>query len=297
MKAKSLKWAALALAMTLPLSAQAHRVWMLPSATVLSGDDAWVTVDAAVANELFYFDHFPLQLEGIGEPLVIPNKDGKLPEAKAPARKRAELQIFTPDNQTAKAWYGNTGRYRTTFDVQLNQKGTWKIGISGNSLFASFEENGEKKRWSGSLEEFKTAIPKGVSKLQVTQYNGRTETYVTAGNPTDKVFTPSKQGLELVPVTHPNDLVANEASTFGFLLDGKPAKNVKVTIIPDGNRYRDQPEEIELTTDAKGQITVNWPHAGMYWLGANYSSDFKAAGNPATKRSASYSLTLEVQAP
>ena len=35
----------------------AHRQWVLPSSTVLSAADPWVTVDAAVSNELFYFDH------------------------------------------------------------------------------------------------------------------------------------------------------------------------------------------------------------------------------------------------
>ena len=46
----SRKWLVLALCIGLPISAaQAHRSWMLPSATVLSGDDVWVTVDAAVS--------------------------------------------------------------------------------------------------------------------------------------------------------------------------------------------------------------------------------------------------------
>ena len=60
------KWTALTLAICLPLSAQAHRAWMLPSATVLSGEDPWITVDAAVSNDLFYFEHFPLRIQGIG---------------------------------------------------------------------------------------------------------------------------------------------------------------------------------------------------------------------------------------
>ena len=38
----------------LPLSAIAHKQWMVPSATVVAGNDAWVTVDAAVSNQLYY---------------------------------------------------------------------------------------------------------------------------------------------------------------------------------------------------------------------------------------------------
>lgn len=48
--------AAAALVLSLPIAAQAHRAWLLPSATVLSGKDVWVTVDAAVSNDLFFFE-------------------------------------------------------------------------------------------------------------------------------------------------------------------------------------------------------------------------------------------------
>ena len=47
------------------MTAQAHRAWLLPSATVLSGTDSWITVDAAISNDLFYFEHHPLQLDNL----------------------------------------------------------------------------------------------------------------------------------------------------------------------------------------------------------------------------------------
>ena len=42
------------LACSLPLVANAHRAWVLPAATVLSGENAWVTFDAAVSNDIFH---------------------------------------------------------------------------------------------------------------------------------------------------------------------------------------------------------------------------------------------------
>ena len=56
---------ALALAASLSPTLEAHRQWMLPSSTVLSKTGAWVTVDAAVSNELFYFDHVPMRLNNL----------------------------------------------------------------------------------------------------------------------------------------------------------------------------------------------------------------------------------------
>ena len=52
--------------------AQAHRQWMLPSATSLSGTESWVTVDAAISNDLFYFEHHPLQLDNLVVTTALP---------------------------------------------------------------------------------------------------------------------------------------------------------------------------------------------------------------------------------
>src|SRR5699024_12710345 len=89
----------LTLATCLSFSAHAHRSWMLPSATILSGDAPWVTVDAAVSNDIFYFEHFPLQIEGVGQPFARPGAqqppqaaDGK-PAPQPMQRPRASLQI------------------------------------------------------------------------------------------------------------------------------------------------------------------------------------------------------------
>ncbi len=52
MKTVSKTWIFAAVALALPLSAQAHKAWLLPSDTVLSAKDPWITVDAAVSNDL-----------------------------------------------------------------------------------------------------------------------------------------------------------------------------------------------------------------------------------------------------
>lgn len=292
----------LTLATCLSFSAHAHRSWMLPSATILSGDAPWVTVDAAVSNDIFYFEHFPLQIEGVGQPFARPGAqqppqaaDGK-PAPQPMQRPRASLQIQRPDGSLAQPQFGNTGRYRSTFDVELDQKGTWKLAIANQGLFASYELDGERKRWSGKLEDIKAAIPAKADKLQVTRSSSRMEVFVTSGAPSEQVLKPTGKGLELAPSTHPNDLVQGEAARFVFLLDGKPAANVKVTLIHEGIRYRDNLDEIELTTNDKGEFSVDWPQAGMYWMEAVSSMPVKD-DSPVTQRRDSYTATLEVMAP
>lgn len=305
-----IKWTALALAICLPISAQAHRAWMLPSATVLSGEDPWITVDAAVSNDLFYFEHFPLQLEGIGKPLQLaprgqqdqaaaaakPAQPG--PKAAKPPMRRpaSKLQILTPDGSAGTAEFGNVGRYRSTFDVHLTQKGTYKLAVANSGLAARWKDGEQNQRWMGKAEDFAAQVPANAKDLKVSLSSSRMEVFVTSGQPTNSVLKTTGQGLELAPITHPNDLFAGEKAQFVLLLDGKPAAAVDVSVIPGGNRYRDELGEIKTTSDAAGKISITWPQAGMYWLEAELSSK-EGVSAPATERRASYSATLEVLAP
>ena len=264
---KSIKLAALVLALAVPFAAQAHKAWVLPSQTVLSGNDPWITVDAAVSNDLFYFNHVPLRVENV----VIVAPDGSKP---------------APQN-------GHTGKYRSVFDLQLAQTGTYRIAVVNAGLFANWEENGEPKRWRGTPETFKTEVPADAKNLQVTQSAGRIETFVTNGSPSTGALAATNSGLELIPITHPNDLFAGETANFQLLIDGKPAPDLKIEIVAGGTRYRDAQNEIHATSDADGKFSVTWPAAGMYWLETSLQDD-KASIAPAKNRRASYVATLEV---
>jgi uncharacterized GH25 family protein len=132
--------------------------------------------------------------------------------------------------------------------------------------------------------------------VKVTEVSGRNEIFVTAGAPTTTVFKPTGKGLEFAPITHPDELVAGETAKFRFLVDGKPAPNVKITVIPGGKRYRNDEGGRELATGADGVLSVSWPTAGMYWLNATLT-DAKATTPRATERRMSYVTTLEVLTP
>ena len=230
-------------ALTLPLAAHAHRAWFVPSATILSGDGAWVTVDAAISNELFYPDHRAMRVDGV--------------------------VITTPDGTTEPLKNASTGQYRSVFDVELAKPGTYKIGTASNSVMASWTENGEVKRFRGSADDFAKQVPAGAADLKTIKSFNRNETFVTRGAPTDTVLKPTGKGLELVPVTHPNDVVATEAATFKFLIDGKPAADLEVSIVPGASRYRATPGEIKVKTGPDGAAKFTLPEAGMYWLNAS----------------------------
>ena len=83
----------------------------------------WVTVDAAISNDLFYFEHNPIRLDN--------------------------LAITAPDGSPVKAENASTGKFRSTFDVPLAQPGTYKIAVVNDMAAAMYEDGGETKRWRG----------------------------------------------------------------------------------------------------------------------------------------------------
>src|SRR5688572_1735198 len=230
---------ALIIAATLPLVSHAHRAWIVPAATVLSSEDPWVSFDAAVSNDIFHADHAPLRLDGIS--------------------------AVAPDGNPVQLQNSSTGKHRSTFDLNLTQKGTYKISSFSSGLRARWEtEEGERRGWPGrgvqaTAEGFAKEVPKKAKNLEVSFGSRRMETFVTAGTPDTKVFKPTNQGLELVP---------------------------------GGMRYRNQQANITAETDKNGSVSITWPQTGLYWMSVSYEDD--EAQKPAKKRVGSYVATFEV---
>lgn len=257
---------AVALATLTVGTASAHRAWLVPSSTVISGDNAWVTIDGAVSNNLFFPDHRPMQI--------------------------AQISVTAPDGKPAPIANATVGQYRTTFDIKLEQKGTYRIAQASSGFNASYREGNETKRWRGTMQEF---TAQGIDKkpgVELTANSRRVETFVTNGPPSEIKAT--NKGLELVAgATHPNDLYSGEEAGFKMLNNGKPAANVEVTLIQGGDRYREQAGEVKLKTGADGALKIRFANPGMYWLEAESHGAVTLEGKQ-MKSQSTYVAVLEV---
>ena len=262
---KSIALIAALAALALPLSAQAHRAWLAPTSTSLSGAEAWVGFDAGMSNGVFIPDHAAMNLGG--------------------------LVITAPDGTTVQAENMNRARYRSTFDLHLTQQGTYRVANVMGGVMVSYTQGGEQKRWRGTEAEMAAAIPADATDVVATRSNSRIETFVTLGATSTDALAPTNEGIELVPVTHPNALAAGEAATFKLLRGGQRLANQDVTIARGGARYRDDPEEMTVTTDADGAFTVTWSDAGLYWINTSVRT---AAEGGRMASNAQYNGALEV---
>ncbi|HSV61369.1 MAG TPA: DUF4198 domain-containing protein [Variovorax sp.] len=246
--------------------AGAHNVWLLPSSTVLSKAD-WITVDAAVSNDLFFFNHNPLALDN--------------------------LTVTAPDGSAVQPENLAKGKLRSVFDLNLAQPGTYRLAVLNEGIFARWKDkaSGQVKRARGTADNISAQIPPDAQEVEVTQSSGRIETFVTVGKPTP--LRPIGKGLEMIALTNPSDLVKGEKASFALQIDGQPAKNLEVSLTPGHTRYRDKLDEINVKTDARGQFSVTWPQAGMYWVEAS-TTDGKTSLSLAKERRLRYAATLEV---
>jgi uncharacterized GH25 family protein len=178
------------------------------------------------------------------------------------------------------------------FDLNLAQPGTYRIAVLNDGVFARWKDKatGQVKRARGTPASIAGQIPADAQEVEVTQSAGRIETFVTVGKPS--TLKPIGKGLELV-AANPTDLVKGEKATFALQIDGQPAKDIEVNVTPGNTRYRDKVDEVAIKTDAKGQFTVTWPQAGMYWLEAT-TKDGKTSVPQAKERRLTYAATLEV---
>lgn len=82
-------------------TASAHRAWMLPSTFTFSGDSQWVTVDAAISNDLFFPNHHAI------DPALV--------------------TVTGPDGSVVEIRNAAAGEIRAMFDFQMTQQGSVKV--------------------------------------------------------------------------------------------------------------------------------------------------------------------------
>ncbi|KAF0807041.1 hypothetical protein A6D6_01040 [Alcanivorax xiamenensis] len=266
MKPVSLAAAAVSALLLLSPTAQAHKRWLLPTHSVVS-EAQWISVDASVSNDIFYPDRaYPLD----------------------------NLQVTGPDGKAAETDHLLEMHRRSVFDVNLAQTGSYRIALPGHFFLAFFEQDGERKRVFGeNIKALLKKVPKGADKVRLVESVSRIETFASVGAPDTAALAVTGKGLELVPLTHPNDLYTGETARFRFVIDGKPAAGLEVLLLPAGTRYRDAQQDWAVTSDDNGEVAIDWPHAGRFFMEAE-TTDQNTSDKQAESRRLGYLGTFEV---
>lgn len=247
----------------------AHPRWVLPSEfTVSSQDGDWITTDASASHGTFVFDK-PLGLDsGV---------------------------VITPSGQRERFAFVAKHKRKSSFDFFFSEPGTHKISLTGLPFYMTTYTIGARqtpRRIAANAAERDAVLPEGAQNVQSVLVFNRTEAYVTVNQPSRQVFELEKKFLELVPVTHPADIVEGETAILQFFFNGQPQAGVEAEIRQDGTLYRNQQEAVILTSDKDGKIQFTPHQAGRYLLIAGFSGPLD--DNPLAEQArSSIHLTFE----
>lgn len=245
-------------------AALAHSPYLRPNVFDATGRDH-VTVEASFTEDVFAAE---IAMRSDFFHVVGPNGDRPI-TAVTYLRDLAVFEAATPVDGTYRLSSGP--RQGRTAQMYQAADGSWKmVG----------EEDGP--------------APAGAT-LVDAQSITVADVYVTRGAPDEAALQPTGVGLELMPITHPTDIIAGEDASFQLLMDGRPVAGVPVTVFREAGRYDGRKVEADLVTGADGRFTVRVADAGAYMTLIRHRVA-APAGAPTPFRSYSHTLTFVAEA-
>lgn len=291
------RWFAGLSALTLAGTALAHSPYVKPVTFAPSRDQ--LTVEAAMTSEVYYVAEFPIR--GAKFSVVSPS-GAVIPLDKITTLANyAALDVPTPDAGTYRIAAETSGG---RVQKQAFVNGEWRpvrVAAPASAAPAASAPPGpgtdaaappRPAQASRAVDE--ASLPPGTEVIEITN-RGRIETFVTKGAPNETALKTTGTGLELRPITHPNEIFVDEGFEFEMLVDGVPAEGLEIEVFKDGNAYAEKKIAVEVKSGAGGKVALKFDEPGVYTLGTRWPAEGPASPGerPAEKRY-SYVLTFEV---
>lgn len=245
-------------------AALAHQPYLRPNVFDATGRDH-VTVEASFTEDVFAAE---VVMRSDFFHVVGPNGDTPIASVTY-LRDLAVFEAATPVDGTYRLSSGP--RQGRTAQMYRNADGEWKmVG----------EEDGTP--------------PPGAELVNVQSITVA-DVYVTRGAASTEALQPTGRGLELKPVTHPNQIVAGEDAVFEVLLNGEPLAGAPVTVFREAGRWDGRKVEADVVTGPDGRFTVRAADPGAYMTLIRHRMA-APAGSPTPYVSYSHTLTFVAEA-
>lgn len=295
-KTKTYKWWAGAGLLAASQLAAAHTPYLLP--LTFSVSRPYVSLQAGISDELFFVPEGAVRTDYyVVNPAGARNKLDRLTHLKD----YTSIEADTPEAGTYRFVTGDEGGRVTKF---AKVDGAWRmVRPPRNPQPAQGEMQPRPAAPAAASAPARApsprfideaALPAGAEVTEVLSVR-RLETYVTKGAPSRGALAVTGQGLEVRPVTHPNEIFIDQGFNFDVLVDGAPVPGLEFTVYRAGNAYEDKKVFAEVKSDARGRVALKFDKAGIYLMTARYPA---ASNAPLTEkpapRSYGYTMTFEV---
>ncbi len=211
-----------------------------------------------------------------------------VPEA---AISNASFEVVTPSGKTVSVEEVVNLSTRNVLEHTLKEEGTYQFstGKRMGAIFRVYEKDGER----GSMRGNEKPLPEGAVLTEHFQSVTFATSYVTHKGPTEQALAPRNEGLEIVPVNHPNSLFANEGFEFKVLFNGQPVASHEVAIYQGKDQFAEESDVDKVTTNDKGHANFTPKAQDVYLMQVRLRTD---APKEAQVPTYSYTTTLSFEA-
>ena len=179
------------------------------------------------------------------------------------------LSIFHPEGWRIGPSSTYVGQTRTVAEMELQEPGTYRIETDRPAHYVTeIEVDGEKK-W---VHKPKDQLP-GKKIIQSAHRWSQSATFVTVKKYTRGVLEATGAFLEIVPVTHPNEIVVGKPFVVRVLSRGQSVSSQQIRAYSETASGYDT--SLATVTDADGECELIFPSPGKYLLIANLRQEAK----------------------
>ena len=238
-----------------------HQQWILPNFFYTNRESPWLGIEHTWGDQRFVAG------QGSGTLLSIIQPQGW--------RMGRPSSIFV-------------GQTRTVGEIELREPGTYRIETDRPAQYLAEIEVDSKKTW---VSKSKDQLP-GKKIIQSQHRWSQTTTFVTVKEYTRGVLEATGALLEIVPVTHPNQIFVGKPFVVRVLSRSQSVSDQKVEVYSERDSGHDA--TLAAVTNADGECELVFPFPGMYLLTANLHQDAKDSSR-ANVEIFSVSMLIEVR--
>ncbi len=155
-------------------------------------------------------------------------------------------------------------------EPKIEATGTYRINAAQRKgpKYRGIENEQGKKYFSKDTLTFK-------GKKITLQYFSSADTYVSKGNP-NYIPKPLNKGVEIIPLSSPNNINPNKPTKFKVYQNGNPVPNARIVVAYDNEKYTKERiadlydvediRENNIYADANGEFTFTPEKAGLVLL-------------------------------
>ena len=220
---------ALGLGLTLP--AVAHDVWIGTGSFEIHSDEQ---------------STFSIDLSRSAEPFVAESNHAT-----------SSMDIVGPKGESKKYTAAFSGKNKEVYEAEFKEYGTYYLNAAETQVFLTFyeDEKGKEHKVRMPKSQYST-LPKGSKPEKTVEKRLASESYISFNGMSKISKEIRKEGVTIIPNTHPSKIETNEPFSFTIYVNGVPMEKGEVALKSLNRIYYDDYEKVEIEAVSYTHLTL-----------------------------------------